>query len=53
MELLTSEVVKQDHPEIQGLIQKYKKSIQRPPHGFTTKKETNHTIGMRSIWWLS
>ena len=48
MELLTSELVKQDHPEIQGLIQKYKKSIRRPPMDLPPERKIEHVIEIKS-----
>ena len=47
-ELLTSEVVKQDHPEIQGLIQKYKKVFEDLPMELPPKRKIEHVIEIKS-----
>ena len=48
MELLTSEVVKQDHPEIQGLIQKYKKVFEDLPMELRPERKIEHVIEIKS-----
>ena len=48
MELLTSEVVKPGHPEIQGLIQKYKKVFEDLPMELPPERKIEHVIKIKS-----
>ena len=48
MELLTSEVVKPGHSEIQGLIQKYKKVFEYLPMELPPERKIEHAIEIKS-----
>ena len=48
MELLTSEVVKPGQPEIQGLIQKYKKLFEDLPMELPPERKIEHVIKIKS-----
>ena len=47
MELLTSEVVKPGHLEIQGLIQKYKKVFEDLPMELPPERKIEHVIEIK------
>ena len=47
MELLTSEVVKSGQPEIQGLIQKYKKVFEDLPMELPPERKIEHVIEIK------
>ena len=48
MELLTSEVVKPGQPDIQGLIQKYKKVFEDLPMELPLERKIEHVIEIKS-----